>query len=407
MIYNYIDNRGYCTSIKNIDFKINEVFISKNYPNVLRGIHISPYKKKIYILKGKIYDFSINLDTLEKTEIILNEGDHITIPENYGHAFYTFMETEVLYLLEGSFNASIEKTIYWNDPKLGFNLQFPKENIILSNKDREAPYYKKYDYYVLGPNGFLGKNCIKYLKKHGYTIYESNERLDNINNIREEIIKSNAKYVICAAGISGKPTIEWCETHEQDTYHINYQNMIDIMKLTNTLQIHCTIFGSGYVYNGDKNIYSEEDIPNYTDKIYCKWRCELEKHVNFFNNVLYLRIMYPITFDGNNKCFLTKMLKRLNTVHSTKLSLTIVPSLFPKIALLCEKNTIGIFNFVNRGSISLCELLDMYSIYKSHVDYKIIAVSDKGYELNTDKLNNILKIENIYDAFKNNIHSII
>ena len=35
MIYNYIDNRGYCTSIKNIDFKINEVFISKNYPNVL------------------------------------------------------------------------------------------------------------------------------------------------------------------------------------------------------------------------------------------------------------------------------------------------------------------------------------------------------------------------------------
>ena len=50
MIYNYIDNRGYCTSIKNIDFKINEVFISKNYPNVLRGIHISPYKKKnIYI----------------------------------------------------------------------------------------------------------------------------------------------------------------------------------------------------------------------------------------------------------------------------------------------------------------------------------------------------------------------
>ena len=398
---NFNDNRGWLTSIKNILFEVKEILVSNNYKNVIRGLHLSPYKKKIIVLKGSIYDFSINPETKEIQEIILNVGESIIIPEGWAHGFYSIEDNEIIYLLGGVYNETIDKSIYWLDPQFNFKYDFPKRHLILSDKDKNSKYFKKYDYYVLGAKGFLGSQCVSILKAQGYEVFESNERLNNIDKIKEQIIKSQAKYVICAAGISGKPTIEWCEENEEETYNTNYLETVELLKLTQLLNIHCTIFGSGLVYSGEKQSYSEDDIPDNTGKVYCKWRVRLEEVIKFYNNVLYLRIIYPITCDGHPKCFLTKMLGRTDNVHNISLPITVVPYLFPKISELCQKNITGIINFVNKGTISLPNLLNLYSNYNTNIIYTINYNSTNnrgGYELLTNKLDSYIKNIDINSA---------
>lgn len=397
----FYDNRGTLTSIKNNLFEVKEILLSNNYKNVIRGLHLSPYQKKIIVLKGSIYDFSINPFTKEIKEVVLNVGESIIIQGGWAHGFYSIEDSEIIYLLGGVYNENIDKSIYWLDPQFNFKYNFPKTHLILSDKDKNSMYFKKYDYYVLGAKGFLGSQCVSILKDQGYEVFESNERLNNIHKIKEEIIKSQAKYIICAAGISGKPTIEWCEKNEEETYNTNYLETVELLKLTNLLNIHCTVFGSGSVYSGKKQSYCEEDIPDNTEKVYCKWRVRLEEVIKFYNNVLYLRIIYPITCDGNSKCFLTKMLGRTDSVHNISVPITVVPYLFPKISTLCKKNITGIMNFVNKGIISLPNLLNLYSNYNKNIIYTINYDSTNnrgGYELLTNKLDNYIQNIDINSA---------
>lgn len=388
------DNRGSLTSLKDLPFEVKEILDSRSYPNVIRGLHLSPYPKRVYVSKGRIYDFITNPQTGEKKECILQKGDYIDVPAGWAHGFYSYEESELVYLLGGSFDPMLDRTIYWNDPTLGFALDFPQTALILSLKDADAVYAHNYEYYVLGARGFLGSYLVKTLKKQGFSVFESNERIENMAKIREQIIKSGAAYIIFAGGISGKPTIDWCETHEEETYKTNYLGVLNLMELTKSLGLHTTIFGSAQVFQGTKTLYTEEDPADLTTKVYPKWRTRLEEALPLYPHVLYLRIIYPVSLDENPKCFLNKMAQRASSVHNVRVCLTILPNLFPKISELCKKDVRGILNFINKGAISLPDLL---GFYKNPIK---IGIADStgargAYELSAEKLASYVEVDDV------------
>jgi dTDP-4-dehydrorhamnose reductase len=302
------------------------------------------------------------------------------IPACAPNGFLVIEEAVVLYLLGDNFDQNIDKNIFWKTPEYGL----PElKNIILSEKDSCSLYANEYDYLVIGATGYLGQNCVKYLKLSGKTVLESRSRLENTDDISDEIRRSRAKYVICAAGISGRPTIDWCETHEDETRKTNFIDILNLMEACKG--VHLTIFGSGSIYSGKKNCYNEYDPPDYTDKVYSKYRVLLEKHL--VPEVLYLRIMYPCTFDSNPKCFYNKMLQRKSSVHSARVSITSVPDLFPFISELVENKCRGIYNFVVDGSVLLGELVNAASASSD--------VSRGNYELSVEKLKKVISVPTI------------
>jgi 3,5-epimerase/4-reductase len=391
----FIDHRGSISSVKEIPFEVKEILDSRSYPGVFRGLHMSPYPKRIIVQKGKIFDVFVNPDTLEKKMFTLTPGEYVDVPAGWAHGFYAYEYSEILYLLGGKFSPTLDKNMYWKDPTFQIEYPFSTETVKLSQKDNDAFYAKSYDFYVLGARGYLGSEAVKILKGQGYSVFESNERFEAMATIKEQIVKSRARYVICAAGISGKPTIEWSETHEEETYRTNFLGVLDLMRLTNELKIHCTVFGSGQVFKGDKDTYTEQDKADQTNKVYTKWRTELEKHIHFYNNVLYLRIIYPCTLDGNAKCFLSKMVARAKTVHPVSVCLTIVPSLFPQLSKLSQKGITGILNFVNKGRISLPDLLKIYGEVKTPLTYTVNTEGEirGNYTLSADVLYSLTEIE--------------
>jgi dTDP-4-dehydrorhamnose 3,5-epimerase-like enzyme len=373
----FSDNRGVLHALKNLPFYPKEILVSESSKNVLRGLHMSPYAKFIYVIQGEIHDFYCLDGNVIETH--MHVGDSLYIPAHAAHGFFSVQHTTLLYLLEDEFNHLKDRNIYWKTPEFAvpnFN------NIIISEKDQSAKYYETYDYIVLGASGFLGKECVKYLRQAGKKVLESKARLENASQILEEIEKSGAQHVICAAGISGRPTIDWCETHEHETYKTNYLDVLNLMEVCSN--VHLTIFGSGAVYSGKKSRYTEDDQPDFDAKVYTKYRIMLEK--NLKPNVLYLRIMYPCTFDGNPKCFYQKMLERKGNVHDASVSITSVPHLFPLLPLL--SGSTGIFNFVLDGAISLKKLVGDTST-SSHGEVR------GNYELGVDKLSRYVSVPSI------------
>ena len=395
----FTDKRGELHSLKNIPFEAKEILISNTQKNTLKGLHSSPYAKYIYVIEGKIYDFYYS-DEKEYIEKILNKGESIFVPPYSAHGYFSCENSSVLYLLENTFDVNIDKNIYYLSPELKFKYDFLEHNnnLIISDKDNDADYLFQYDYVVLGSNGYLGSNMCKYLNDNNKTYLPITTRLNNITKLTEQIKKSKCKYVICAAGISGKPTVEWCETHGKETFDINYLDMLNLMQLCETLKVHLTIFGSGLVFDGKKEIYTEEDVPNLTNRVYTKLRCELENKLHLFPNTLYLRILYPCTFDGHPKCFYTKTKSRADNINDVKVPLTIVPYLFKYIPEIIESGTVGILNFTNNGNVSLVKLLEL-----SNIEYTINnSNNSNNYKLSTNLLESILhkKIENVEEIIK-------
>lgn len=399
----YIDNRGYNMKLKT-DIIVCEQFISDSKKNVLRGIHKSPYEKYVTVLSGKIVDYIIDFTdgkiSYNKYIIDSKENNTIFIPSNKGHLFIALEDnTKLLYQLGGKHDTNKDININYNDPYI--NLDIPWDNkYILSNKDTTSTFVKPIDYVLMGSKGFLGSEIKKYLENQNINFICLDVRLDKYDEIKYKLKLYNPTYVICAAGISGKPTIAWCEDNKEETFKVNVIDTLKLCEITKMLNIHLTLLGSGSIYNGlyDNNQatlteYSEESsIEKNNSRYYLKCRNMLEDNLELYDNVLYLRIQYPISLTDNPKCFMNKMLNRLESVHEQYVNITYLPNLFPLlISTILDKNIKGKLNFVNPEPIKLSSLLEWYKKNKDeNIKYNIIKSSSYCGLLNTSKLEGIL-----------------
>jgi len=381
------DARGHLHSIKGLPFEPREVLISRNKQGTLKGLHMSPYRKVVYVSSGCIHDFyAVQAEGDSEAQVVervLREGEWLEVPAHGAHGFFCPEDSLVMYLLENDFHPCKDRTIYWKSPECGFAHKFLGEyagGLIISPKDAAATYRVEYDYLVLGAHGYLGKEVVKALRAAGRSVIgaEQGLRLSHQEAIRDLITRSGAKYVVCAAGISGKPTIQWSEEHEPETFETNMLDSCNLIRLCRDAGVHLTYLGSGLVYSSASATKvdsiaateadamptlprTEEEEPDLVAKVYCRYRVMLEQVIRrvYKDDLLYLRIIYPCTFDGHPKCFFQKMLGRTSNVNNVGVSLTVVPDLFPLLPrLIEERRATGIVNFVNQGAVKLPTLLE-------------------------------------------------
>jgi 3,5-epimerase/4-reductase len=386
------DKRG--RMLFNVDkppFEIKQSITSISQKNVLRGLHISPYQKFIVVVTGHIFDVVVHPDGTYDT-YDLKVGDSVLVGENCAHGFYSFEDSQIIYFQSGFHDPENEKSAHWDDPVL--NIPWPiedKNDLIVSVKDQNNPLFKPIDCVVLGSGGYLGKELVKYIPNS----VGCDARLEDI---RKHLMFLQPKYVVSAAGISGKPTIDWCETHEDKTIHTNFTLQLHLIQVCKELGIKLVIIGSGSIYDGDQ-FFTETDKPNSDISVYARTRIMLEEtiHKFYIDDVLYLRVSYPITGDGHEKCLIEKLKKNNNNIHNLRLSVTCVPSLFPVIPNLVGCGVTGILNFVNEGSVSLPELLSVFGC-----EYTVSESRPTRGECKLDisRLQTLVEVEEIKTALK-------
>ena len=145
-----VDHRGFFTpEYREDEFQalgLPTNFIQDNYSvsaqNVVRGLHYQlhpPMGKLMRVTKGKAWIVTVNLRTLEYVGYWCRPfGYQIWAPAGYARGFYSDeADTEVRYKCTGLFNPEGDKSIRWDDPRIG--IEWPSKNPILSERDRNAP----------------------------------------------------------------------------------------------------------------------------------------------------------------------------------------------------------------------------------------------------------------------------
>jgi dTDP-4-dehydrorhamnose 3,5-epimerase len=116
--------------------------------NVLRGLHYQieqPQGKLVHVSRGEIFDVAVDLRRKSpafgkwtSVKLSAENKKQIWIPEGLAHGFLVLSETaDVLYKVTDYYAPQYERSLLWNDPRIG--IAWPLDHKpIMSTKDRAA-----------------------------------------------------------------------------------------------------------------------------------------------------------------------------------------------------------------------------------------------------------------------------
>jgi 3,5-epimerase/4-reductase len=257
---------------------------------------------------------------------------------------------------------------------------------------------------LFGKGGWICGKVAELLKSQGKEVRIADSRMENRESVVAEIEKYRPTHIINAAGITGRPNIDWCEDNKIATLRSNVIGAMTIADICELRCIHHTLFATGCIYEYDEEHpvggkgFLETEIPNYYGSFYSHTKAIVEELLVNYKNTLILRVRMPISDDLSPRNFITKILNYEKVVNVPN-SMTVLTDLLPVSIIMSERNLVGIFNFCNRGSISHNEILEMY---KEYIDptyrYTNFTVEEQSKILKAGRSNNTLSHDKLYSA---------
>ena len=262
---------------------------------------------------------------------------------------------------------------------------------------------------------------LELMKAGGKEFYLADSRCENRESVAAELKRIKPTHVLNAAGITGVPNVDWCETNQEQALRSNVLGSMTVSDLCSAAGIHCTLFATGCIFEYDATHpigsgvgFTEADKPNFDGSFYSKTKGFLEEMLKSYPTTLVLRLRMPISDDLAPRNFVTKI-ARYDKVVDVPNSMTVLSNMLPASLKMAENSLCGIYNFCNPGAISHNEVL---SLYKEYIDpsftwtnftveeqNKILAAKRSNNELDATKLiaatNKIgCPVQEVHEAFR-------
>ena len=120
----------------------------------LRGLHFqnTPYAqgKLVRVVQGRAWDVAVDIRANSKTygewvgvELSAENYKQFWIPEGFAHGFLALEDnTQFLYKTTNYYNKDSEGSILWSDTTLAIDWPLASKDILLSDKDQQAPIFQ-------------------------------------------------------------------------------------------------------------------------------------------------------------------------------------------------------------------------------------------------------------------------
>ncbi|OOZ40910.1 dTDP-4-dehydrorhamnose 3,5-epimerase [Solemya pervernicosa gill symbiont] len=160
------DQRGFFMetwqSSRYADANIGDRFVQDNLSRsshgVLRGLHYQqPYAqgKLVQVLEGEVFDVAVDIrvgsPSFGQWVGVMLTGENrrqFYVPEGFAHGFCVSSESALFcYKCTELYHPETEQSIRWDDPAIG--IEWPLEQPLLSQKDRDAPVLAELDQALL------------------------------------------------------------------------------------------------------------------------------------------------------------------------------------------------------------------------------------------------------------------
>ncbi|CAI0476558.1 unnamed protein product [Linum tenue] len=223
---------------------------------------------------------------------------------------------------------------------------------------------------IYGRTGWIGGLLGKICESQGIDYTYGSGRLENRTSLENDIATIKPTHVFNAAGVTGRPNVDWCESHKVETIRTNVVGTLTLADVCRDKGLVMINYATGCIFEYDDKHplgsgigFKEEDTPNFTGSYYSKTKAMVEDLLKNYENVCTLRVRMPISSDLNNpRNFITKI-ARYEKVVNIPNSMTILDELLPISIEMAKRNLTGIWNFTNPGVVSHNEILEMYRDY--------------------------------------------
>lgn len=249
-----------------------------------------------------------------------------------------------------------------------------------------------------GKTGWIGGLMNDLIQKEdGIEVKNADSRIEQREAVEKELDEYKPTHVLMAAGMTGRPNIDWCEDHKPETMRVNVIGTLNVADLCNSKGIHCTVYATGCIFKYDDAHplgsgigFKEEDVPNFDGSFYSQTKGYMEPMLACYPKCLILRVRMPVSDDLFHRNFVTKIVKYERVVNIPN-SMTILHEMLPASLAMAKKGLTGVYNFTNPGVISHNEVLDLYTKYiDPSYTYKNFTIEEQALVIKAARSNNEL-----------------
>lgn len=245
-----------------------------------------------------------------------------------------------------------------------------KSSSVHENGNLATTKASEYKFLIYGRTGWIGGLLGKICQEQGIYYQYGSGRLENRAQLEADIEMVKPTHVFNAAGVTGRPNVDWCESHKTETIQANVVGTLTLADVCLKHGLLLLNFATGCIFEYDENHplgsgigFLEEDKPNFIGSFYSKTKAMVEDLLKNYDNVCTLRVRMPISSDlANPRNFITKI-SRYQKVVNIPNSMTVLDEMLPIAIEMAKRNLTGIWNFTNPGVVSHNEILEMYRDY--------------------------------------------
>ncbi|KAK4728644.1 hypothetical protein R3W88_021632 [Solanum pinnatisectum] len=266
---------------------------------------------------------------------------------------------------------------------------------------------KPYKFLIYGRTGWIGGLLGKLCEAQGIEYEYGSGRLENRSSLESDLTTVNPTHVFNAAGVTGRPNVDWCESHKVETIRANVVGTLTLADVCREKGLILINYATGCIFEYDSGHtlgsgigFKEEDTPNFIGSFYSKTKAMVEELLKNYDNVCTLRVRMPISADLTNpRNFITKI-TRYEKVVDIPNSMTILDELLPISIEMAKRNLTGIWNFTNPGVVSHNEILEMYRDYiDPSFSWKNFTIEEQAKVIVAPRSNNELDASKLSKEF--------
>lgn len=266
---------------------------------------------------------------------------------------------------------------------------------------------KPFNFLIYGRTGWIGGLLGKLCESQGITYTYGSGRLEDRVSLESDISTVQPTHVFNAAGVTGRPNVDWCESHKVETIRTNVVGTLTLADVCREKNLVLINYATGCIFEYDDKHpidsgigFKEEDTPNFVGSFYSKTKAMVEELLKNYENVCTLRVRMPISSDlSNPRNFITKI-TRYEKVVNIPNSMTILDELLPISIEMAKRNLTGIYNFTNPGVVSHNEILEMYREYiDPNFTYKNFTLEEQAKVIVAPRSNNELETTKLKNEF--------
>jgi dTDP-4-dehydrorhamnose reductase len=187
------------------------------------------------------------------------------------------------------------------------------------------------------------------------------------SDLARAFLQHKPKVVINAAGKTGKPNVDWCETHQAETSRSNVIGPLRVAEAAAAAGAYLLHIGSGCIFYGPCPYHEggwREDDPANPSAFYSRTKYAADLVLSRLANVCVARIRMPIDDRPGPRNLITK-LAGYREVIDVENSVTVIDDLITALRGLIEQRAEGVFHVTNPG---LMRHRDLLALYRELVD---------------------------------------